>query len=214
VEDVAISPDGGLVATACGDGAARLWSVATGRQVGPSMAHRGSVLAVKFSPEGRQLVTGSRDKAARFWSVATARPTGLVLEHRGWVEDVCFSRDGKRLATASAENGIRIWSVETGEALGPPLEQSSREWEVAFSPDGTRLAGSSRRSVHLWNLPPPLRGDLRHGELWVEVLTWQEMDQNGVLTWLDRATWRARRAELEKFNGSSPVQPGGLLDRK
>jgi WD40 repeat protein len=154
------------------------------------------VLAVVFSPDGRQLVTGSRDKTARFWSVATAQPTGLALEHRGWVEDVCFSRDGKRLATAG--EGIRIWSAETGEKLGPPFEKSS-SWEVAFSPDGNRLAGGPFLGfVHLWTVPPPLRGDLRHAELWVEVLTWQEMDQNGVLNWLDRATREARRAELEK----------------
>jgi WD40 repeat protein len=201
VEDVAISPGGDLLATACGDGAARLWSVATGRQVGPAMSHRGPVLAVVFSPDGRQLVTGSRDKTARFWSVATAQPTGLALEHRGWVEDVCFSRDGKRLATAG--EGIRIWSAETGEKLGPPFEKSS-SWEVAFSPDGNRLAGGPFLGfVHLWTVPPPLRGDLRHAELWVEVLTWQEMDQNGVLNWLDRATREARRAELEKLGGSA-----------
>jgi WD40 repeat protein len=173
------------------------------------MAHRGPVLAVKFSPDGRQLVTGSRDKTARFWSVETGRPTGMALEHSDWVEDVCFSGDGKRLATASNGAGIRIWSTETGEALGPPLEQSSREWEVTFSPDSTRLAGSSPSadrtdtkgpaSVRLWTVPPPLRNDLRHAELWIQVLTWQEMDQNGVLTWLDRATWEARRAELEKL---------------
>jgi hypothetical protein len=63
-------------------------------------------------------------------------------------------------------------------------------------------------------MPPPLRGDLRHAQLWVEVVTWQEMDQNGVLTWLDRATWEARRAELDKLGGSGPALSGGLLDRK
>ncbi len=92
------------------------------------------------------------------------------------MEDVSFSRDGKRLATATDADRIRIWSTETGEVLGPPLEQSTGGWEVAFSPDGTRLAGSSGSGpVHLWNVPLPLRGDLRQAELWVEVLTWQEM---------------------------------------
>ena len=166
------------------------------------MSHHGPVLAVEFSPNGKQLVTGSRDRTARFWTVATAHPTGLVLGHVDWVEDVAFSRDGKRLATAAVD-GVRIWSVETGETLGPPLESSSDMWEVAMSPDGTHIAGSSPSgtNVRVWTLPPPLIGTLRRAELWVEVLTWQHMDRQGVLTWLDRSTWEARRAELEGLGG-------------
>jgi WD40 repeat protein len=202
VEDVAFSPGGGLLATACGDGGARLWSVGSGRQVGPTLTHRGAVLALDFSPDGQVLVTGSRDRTARFWSVATARPTGLVLDHVEWVEDVAFSRDGQRLATVALD-GVRIWSVETGETLGPPLESSSGLWEVAISLDGTHIAGSGPdgTNVRVWTLPPPLRGDLRRAELWVETLTWQHMDQHGVLTWLDRPTREARRAELERMGG-------------
>ena len=33
------------------------------------------------------------------------------------------------------------------------------------------------------------------------LLIWQEMDANGVLTWLDAATWKARREQLEKLGG-------------
>jgi WD40 repeat protein len=208
VEDLAFSPDGALLATACGDGAARLWSVKTGQQIGPAMRHRSSLLGLAFSPDGSQLVTASRDKTARFWSVATGRPTGLALEHPGFVDDVCFSPDGKLLATASEGHGggVRLWSVETGELLGPPLEgMSSDVEEVAFSPDGTRIAASSWRGhTGLWPVPQPFQGDLRHAELWVQVLTWQEMDDHGVLTWLDRATWNARREQLEKLGGPAP----------
>ena len=45
------------------------------------------------------------------------------------------------------------------------------------------------------------QGDLRQAELLVQVLTWQEMDNHGVLTWLDRETWKARRDQLEKLGG-------------
>ena len=203
VEDIAFSPDGKLLATACGDGGARLWSIDTRRQVGPVMAHRGSVLAIEFSPDGKQLVTGSRDRTARFWNVATAQPAAL-LEHDDWVEDVALSRDGKRLATA-ARGVVRIWSVLSGELLGPPLP-CSYAWEVAFSPDSTRIVGCTPEGpARLWHEPPPLGGDLRRAELWVEVLTWQRMDSSGVLTWIDPATRERLRSELDRM--------GGLADR-
>jgi hypothetical protein len=57
-------------------------------------------------------------------------------------------------------------------------------------------------SVHLWTPSQPLPGDLRRPELRTEILTWQSMDSNGVLTWLDRAAWQARRDELERPGGS------------
>jgi eukaryotic-like serine/threonine-protein kinase len=206
VEDVAFSPKGKLLATACGDGRARLWSVETGERVGQEMVHSEAVLAVEFSPDGGELVTGSRDKTARFWTVPSALPTGLVLDSADWIEDVCFSRDGKRIATAGG--AVRIWSAESGELLGPPLYSRALIWEVSFSPDGSRLAGCSNaessmaESVHLWTPSQPLPGDLRRPELRTEILTWQSMDSNGVLTWLDRAAWQARRDELERPGGS------------
>src|SRR6185503_4043518 len=125
-------------------------------------------------------------------------PTGLVLEHRGWVEDVCFTPDGKRLATASPDDGITIWSGKTGEKLGPPLVNSGGRWQVVFDPQGTRVVATLSGRLDLWTLPPPLQVNLRDAALWVEVQTWQQMDPNGVLTWLDRPNWLARRAELEK----------------
>jgi WD40 repeat protein len=78
--------------TACDDGAAWIWSVATGRQMGPPLRHHESVLAATFSPDGKLVATGSRDHTARFWDVATGRAVGPALEHLSWVEDVASAR--------------------------------------------------------------------------------------------------------------------------
>jgi WD40 repeat protein len=206
VEDVAFSPDGTLVATACGDGGARLWSVSTGQRVGPVLKHHGSVLTVKFSPNGTGLATGGRDRTVRFWEVPTGRP-GSVLEHGGWVEDLLFASEGRSLVTADVEGGIRWWDVATGEVLGPPLEQSGGYWHLALSGDGRRIAaGSHVLPLTIWTVPTPVPSFVANAELWVEVLTWHEMDPNGALRPLDRATWLARRAQLEQHGGALEVR--------
>jgi WD40 repeat protein len=207
VEDVGFGPDGTRVVTACGDGAARMWSVETGRQVGPDMRHRDWVLAAAFSPDGKLVATGSRDNTAKLWDVATGRPVRWALEHPKVVEDVCFSPDGQRLATASAD-GAWVWSVETGELVGPALSVGGEAFEVTFSPDGRTVAvatwGEDAQGAHLWMLPSQFGSYLaaEEAELRVQVLTWAEMDANGVLGRLDRATWQARRAQLAKANGN------------
>jgi WD40 repeat protein/serine/threonine protein kinase len=199
LEDVGFSPNGRLVVTACADGAARIWSVEAGRQVGPELRHRASVLAATFSPDGKLVATGSRDNTAKFWDVATGRAVGSALEQRDWVEDVCFSPDGKRLATAGNNGSVRLWSVDTGELLGPAFHVEGLAYEVAFSPDGKTIAvADGEQGARLWTVPLASRGDWEDAELRLQVLTWTEMDANGVLGQLDRATWQARRAQLGK----------------
>jgi hypothetical protein len=85
-----------------------------------------------------------------------------------------------------------------GELLGPELDYDGSAFEVAFSPDGQTVAITGHPTARLWTVPPPFAGDLQDAELRMQVLTWTEMDANGVLGRLDRATWRARRAQLAK----------------
>src|SRR5258708_24450843 len=70
VHCVAYSPDGNLVAAGAEDGA-RLWQVATGKQLGPTLRHAGHVQGIAFSPDGKLVLTGSEDKTARLWNAQT-----------------------------------------------------------------------------------------------------------------------------------------------
>ena len=77
---VAFSPDGTMLATASQDGTARLWDVATHRQIGtPMTADSDFVRDVAFSPDGKILATASNDGTARLWDVATHRQIGTPM---------------------------------------------------------------------------------------------------------------------------------------
>ena len=54
---VSFSPDGKLLLTGGADMLARLWDVATGRELHVFRGHRNWVSAVSFSPDGRRLLT-------------------------------------------------------------------------------------------------------------------------------------------------------------
>lgn len=64
VLQVAVSRDGQRAATACRDGRARLWWLASGKQIA-ALAHRGSVELASFDAPGARVLTASSDESAR-----------------------------------------------------------------------------------------------------------------------------------------------------
>jgi WD40 repeat protein/serine/threonine protein kinase len=166
VHAIALSPDGqtlliGGAVSGQKSGEARLWSVNTGRPVGPSLKHPGVVIAVAFSPDGKTLLTGSDDHMARLWSAATGKSLAPPLKHHDTVNAVNFSPDGKTALTGCYDETARLWSPATGQPVGPPFPQDSR---AAFSPDGQTLFTGFRDSTRLWSVATgqPLGPLLKH----------------------------------------------------
>src|SRR5437588_3227871 len=69
VYSLCFSPDGKLLASASGDGTARLWDVATGKQKRELKGHDGNVYAVAFTPDGKGILTAGGDKLLMLWGV-------------------------------------------------------------------------------------------------------------------------------------------------
>lgn len=74
VNDLEFSPDGQLLASASGDGTARLWRIGEGRELAAFKGHRNAVRAVAFSQDGRTLASGGIDRAVLLWDVVTLEP--------------------------------------------------------------------------------------------------------------------------------------------
>ena len=160
---VAFSPDGRLLATGGGDGAARLWDTATGQQLRTISAHDFRVLGVAFSPDGRLLATAGGDEAARLWDTATGEQVRVLAGHalNMWgsasLSAVAFSPDGRLLATAGDDKTTRLWDTVTGQQPHV-LNAYGAAVAVAFSPDGRLLAstGGDAQWAELWD---PATGD-------------------------------------------------------
>ena len=113
VADVAVSPDGSLVATAVGE-VVRVRSL---RGVGRGVeftGHRDDVTSVSFSPDGRRLLTTSFDHDAAIWNVATGQRQKTLVGHVAVVRGAAFSPDGRWIVTAGpARAGLWEASAST-----------------------------------------------------------------------------------------------------
>ncbi|GAP90248.1 putative WD-40 repeat protein [Rosellinia necatrix] len=170
VNRVAISPDGGHIASASSDGAICLWDGTTGawrRNLAPH--HDGHVTALVFSADSKRLVTASLDGKALVWDIASVSPAleCCLVGHENWIRGVAFSPNGKLIATASDDQTVRLWKLPMVKGNGAGKQDEAEccvshwtlsghdDWvfAVAFSPDGRYLAsGGDQPIIVIWDV--------------------------------------------------------------
>src|SRR5262249_170681 len=157
------------------DGTARLWDVATHRQITALAGHAGPVGSVAFSPDGKTLAAGSADGTVHLWDLATHHPIGGPLpgggcsgprDRKGGGRGPAVAGGGRGRGSGAADGTARLWDVATHRQITALAGHAGPVGSVAFSPDGKTLAtGNSNGSVHLWDLAThhPIGGPITGG---------------------------------------------------
>jgi WD40 repeat protein len=172
VRSLAVSKDGKRALSGSMDGTARLWDVATGKELLRFVGHLNApartgqwkgvkwVWSVAFSPdEKRAISSGALDRALRLWRVEDGKEVRQFLGHKAWVYAAAFSPDGKYVLSSGAGNEVRddytvrLWDVESGKELRKFEGHTGYVWRAIFSPDGKKIAsaGCNDRSFRIWD---------------------------------------------------------------
>ena len=156
VFDLAISTDGGLVATAGGDKLVKTWEILTQREVSRFEGHVAAVLGVAFHPNGAELVTVGADKQLKLWDARTREAVVTIGGRKHNLNAVSWSADGSRVAAADEDGrlyGFTDFKRHTGEQSSATAnERSLGAWgdslhAVAISRDGKTLATGGEGGV-------------------------------------------------------------------
>lgn len=152
--DVAVSPDGSLVAVVSNMGV-WLYSAYTDEFLVLLASESENIPSTAaFSPDGTQIAIGYRNGPARLWSIfSQSTEAGLpTFLHGGPATKVTFSPDGKLLATRGWNNEAILWDVDT-RTVRFTFKHGDAVRAILFSPDGRRLAtGSMDATTKLWDV--------------------------------------------------------------
>ncbi len=105
---LAISPNGGILASGGYDQTIRLWDLATRKEIRQLYGHRAAVSALVFSPDGKRLASGGYDGTVRIWDVNVPLPPPPVTNVNG---PFVFSRSGRWLVTQGSNEIASLYSM-------------------------------------------------------------------------------------------------------
>jgi WD40 repeat protein len=126
-------PDGRSMATAAGDGSAKLWDVTEVRsgtisELASLRGHSGAVLDVAFNPDGSQIATAALDETVKIWDDTG---TELFTLPVGMPGIISFDPTGTRLAIPSADGAVRAYVLPVDELLELTRARLTRPFTAA-----------------------------------------------------------------------------------
>jgi WD40 repeat protein len=141
---MALSPNGGTVASASDDRTIRLWDVETGKVIAKWTGHTGAVWSMRWSVDGEYVVSGSSDGTARVWNVESGKTVlSLIKTGHKEVYAVIYSPDTLKIATGgSDQDAVKIWDAKTGGLLST-FAHNTPVWSLAWTSDQRKLLSGS-----------------------------------------------------------------------
>jgi WD40 repeat protein len=162
LHDVAWSPDGTHIASACGsltisppkeDKSVHVWDASTGKT---SLVYKNpfsGVTTIGWSPDSKYIASLQRTTTT-VWDAQSGRErTAFTPDtNDSWVTSLAWSPDGRRIAIAGYLD-VQIWDAAIGKKLLTypatlPPNQSQQSVAVAWSPDGRRIASAAAKTGH------------------------------------------------------------------
>ena len=145
-QGLTFSSNSRLLATASGDGATRIWDVASGQKL-YTLPHGSKIY---FSPDNRYLATLDAN-SAHIWNISLDTPQ-IIWELSGfnrWSYDIAFADEGKELIGVSDEY-YRFFPLVNTTLTAPSFQiklPGKRGYQLALSEDGSRLAYNTAEEI-------------------------------------------------------------------
>jgi WD40 repeat protein/GTPase SAR1 family protein/predicted MPP superfamily phosphohydrolase len=153
VYKMALSPDGGFLASPSEDSTVMIWDLDNGKQL-RKIKHYSAQVCAAWSSDGTTLAVGGRkNKSLHLWATKTWQVRGILIGYTGIAHQIAWSPDGNFLAASSEDSRILIIDAKKGQALRELKGHAKAVLDLAWSPDGELLcSGSWDGTVKIWKV--------------------------------------------------------------
>jgi WD40 repeat protein len=146
---VAFSSDGSRLASGESSGNARLWDVASGKELAVLRGQYGGIMRIAFAQGDTAVVCGGSE--IKVWDLDHLPGRVNVAGHAGAVKSLTFSSDGKQLHAADTTGQFGGYDAATGQRLSGGTVSVTTPSTVAVSPRGSWFAASVKDGLLIHN---------------------------------------------------------------
>ncbi|QDU46345.1 Serine/threonine-protein kinase PknB [Symmachiella dynata] len=147
------SPDGLLLAAACGDGNIYIFDTQTGQEVRTIPTGAESANYVCWTSDQAEIATADSSGRIQSWNVSDGMQVQSIDAHDGEVYCLHYLPDDAAIVSSGDDEMIYLWDRTTGKKLGEFAGHERDPEQLAVSPDGRYVASaSSDRTLRLWDL--------------------------------------------------------------
>ena len=136
VLQVTESKDERWIASAGGDGIARLWDAETGQAVGESAPHSETIIGLAFSADSQQLFTWTKESIGTFNLAVMNSDKSFPASYRSRATAPCVCSFIGPYAVFGEGKKMGIWSLVSGKTLAPRF---SCDYRLAAVDNGKQL---------------------------------------------------------------------------
>jgi len=156
--DVAWAPGGGSLVVAGGDGAIKLFDLASDGTARTLGAHAGGALAIAWQNGGMHVASAGQDGELRLWD--TRSGAAQCLHHDAeWTELLAFASSGKLLAAATGRT-LRVFDAQ-GRLQHSLPQQSGTITAIAWRPktvaNAAEIAAAGNGGARVHRLQTPVQ---------------------------------------------------------
>jgi len=156
VQGLALSPDGGTLATYSPERVVRLWNLTSGATQAILADFDQPVRVVAFSADGAQVAIGFQAQV-RVWAAQDGAPLRtLNTANHAADRQVLFTPDGYLLGGGAGSDAVSMWALDTGELYASLPGHGQGFNSMALSPNGELLVTVAQPGpAYLWNMRDP-----------------------------------------------------------
>ncbi|OAP57487.1 hypothetical protein AYL99_08225 [Fonsecaea erecta] len=145
----AVQVRGNFLASASGDGMAKLWRLEDGVCIKEFQSKDRGLACVEFSENGRTIFAGGNDRVIYEYDTVTGQRIREMKGHKDLVRSLHLDSANSRIISGSYDHSIKVWDAEKGESaedggLKINFEGWSSSWILAAKSNYRKIVCTSQ----------------------------------------------------------------------